>query len=89
MNIKSVPFRCRRLLSAGRKSSFLGCACGISTFPPFPQESSAFRFNALRNSYFEANYLIDILIIAPYPRTLNAFICTQLIFLETINRPIT
>ncbi|MGX1263909.1 hypothetical protein RKD55_001713 [Rossellomorea marisflavi] len=32
---------------AGRKSSFLGCACGISTFPLFPQESSPFRSNTL------------------------------------------
>ncbi|MGX1263663.1 hypothetical protein RKD55_001467 [Rossellomorea marisflavi] len=43
----SVPFRCRRLLSAGRKSSLLSCASGVSSCPHFPQESNAFRFNPL------------------------------------------
>ncbi|MGG4550148.1 hypothetical protein ABER02_20585 [Rossellomorea marisflavi] len=38
-------------LSAAGKSSFLGCACGISTFPLFPQESSPFRSNTLCDLY--------------------------------------
>ena len=44
----TAPFRFRHLLSGGEEvEPPRALPCGVSTFPLFPQESSAFRSNSL------------------------------------------
>ncbi|UKS65119.1 hypothetical protein [Rossellomorea marisflavi] len=45
--MKSVSFRCGRLLSSGSESSLLSCASGVSSIPLFPKESVGLRCIAL------------------------------------------